>query len=78
VVPAGTGIITQPIEAVFDVSNVPAVNQVGQDATLLGQSSLAATDAFTGQALQASADAITTALLGDPNIPQGEDRSVTQ
>jgi len=77
-VAAGTGVITQPAEAVFDVSNVPAVNQVGQDVTLLGASSLTATDGFTGQALSAQADAVTTALLNDPSIAQGEDRHVTQ
>jgi uncharacterized repeat protein (TIGR01451 family) len=77
-VPAGTGVVTQPIEAVLDVSNVPAVNQVGEDVTLLGASTLTATDSFTGEALQASADAVTTALPDDPSVSQLESHSVTQ
>ncbi len=75
---AGTGVITPPIETVFDVSNVPAVNQVGQDVTLLGPSSLAATDGFTGQALKASADPVTTALPKDTSVSGGQDNSVTE
>lgn len=77
-VAAGTGVITPPVEAVLDVGNIPAVNQVGQDVTLLGASSLTASDTFTGQMLQASADAVTTALLDDPNINQREAHSVTE
>ncbi len=36
VVPATTGITGKPLEAVFQVTNTPAVNQVGQDVTLIG------------------------------------------
>jgi hypothetical protein len=75
---AGTGVITKPIEAVFNITNTPAVNQVGTDVTLLGKSSLTATDAFTGQALQSTTDVITTALPDDASIARGQDTRVTQ
>ncbi len=76
-VPATTGVISPAARAVFQVSNTPAVNQVGQPVTLLGQSSLAATDAFTGQSMQSTANAITTQLPNDPSIG-GQNGSVVQ
>lgn len=63
-VSAGTGVLGAPIEAVFQVENMPAVNQVGQTVTLLGKTSVTATDGFTGATLTASADPVNT------NIPQ--------
>jgi hypothetical protein len=68
-VSAGTGVLGAPIEAVFQVENMPAVNQVGQIVTLLGETSLAATDDFTGAILSSTANPV------DTNIPQ--DRSAT-
>lgn len=64
-IPAGTGIADAPISASFMVSNTPAVNQVGSDVTLLGQTDFSATDAFTGGTLSGTAAAVTTALPDD-------------
>jgi uncharacterized repeat protein (TIGR01451 family) len=76
-IPATTGVISSPAEAVFQVTNTPSVTQVGQNVTLLGPTSLSSTDAFTGAALNSSAPAITTQLQNDQSITTTE-RSVTQ
>ena len=76
-VPATTGVISPAARAVFQVSNTPAVNQIGQPVTLLGQTSLAATDAFTGQQMQSTANAVTTYLPNDPSTGS-KDGSVVQ
>jgi len=77
VVPATTGIADKPLEAVFQVTNTPAVNQVGQTITLLGAATLTATDGFTSSTLSASAPEITTALPDDTSVASNN-RSVTQ
>jgi hypothetical protein len=76
-VPATTGIADKPLEAVFQVTNTPAVNQVGQTITLLGPATLTATDGFTSSTLSASAPAITTALPDDTSVASNN-RDVTQ
>ncbi len=76
-VPAGTGIVDPPMKAEFTVSNTPAVNQVGSDVTLLGQSTLTASDTWTGQSFDVQAGQITTALPNQPSLTNGA-RSVTQ
>ncbi len=67
-VPATTGVISPPVSAIFQVSNTPAVNQVGQTITLIGPTTLTATDAYTGAAVTATASAITTRLSSDPSV----------
>ncbi len=71
-VAATAGITGKPVEAVFQVANTPAINQVGQDATLIGAATLTATDAFTGAAMQSSAPQITTALPNDTSVSTGQ------
>lgn len=76
VVAATTGITGKPLEAVFQVTNTPAVNQIGQDVTLIGPVTLTATDGFTGSAMQSSAGQMTTVLPDDTNYPSNP-REVT-
>lgn len=68
VVAATTGIADKPLEAVFQVTNTPAVNQIGQTITLLGAATLTATDGFTSSTLSASAQSVTTALPDDTSV----------
>jgi hypothetical protein len=77
-VPATTGITGPPAEAVIQVVNTPAVNQVGGSITLFGPTTLTAMDAFTGETLQASDGAITTDLPDDTTLPSNQSRIVTQ
>jgi hypothetical protein len=76
-IPATTGVISPPVTAIFQVSNTPAVNQVGQTITLMGPATLTATDVYTGAAVQATAAAITTRLPNDP-YANGQIGTVTQ
>jgi hypothetical protein len=74
---AGTGILGAPAEAVFQVENMPAANQVGKVVTLLGKTSLTATDEFTGGALTASANSVGTDIPEDTAVTTNE-RNVTK
>jgi uncharacterized repeat protein (TIGR01451 family) len=69
IVPATTGITGKPLEAVFQITNTPAVNQIGQDVTLIGQATLSATDGFTSSTMQSSVGSMTTALPDDASVP---------
>jgi len=77
-VPATTGITGSAAEAIFQVENTPAVNQVGQSVTLLGPTTLQTTDVFTGTQLQASAGPVTTDLPDDKTVSGISNRRVTQ
>jgi hypothetical protein len=74
---AGTGVLGPPVEAVFQVENMPAVNQTGQTVTLLGKTSLTATDEFTGTSLWASADPVGTDIPEDTAVTVS-DRTVQE
>jgi hypothetical protein len=76
-VSAGTGVLGAPVEAVFQVENVPAANQVGQTVALLGKTSLTATDGFTGETLSASANSVNTDIPEDAAV-RATDRRVTK
>lgn len=68
VVAATTGISGKPLEAVFQITNTPAVNQVGQTINLLGSAALTATDGFTGAVMQSSVGPVTTAMPDDQSV----------
>jgi hypothetical protein len=77
-IPAGAGVAgAAPAEAVFQVSNTPAVNQINQPVTLVGATTLTGTDAFTGAAINESAQSITTLFPDDPSA-SGQSGDVTQ
>jgi hypothetical protein len=76
-IPATTGVVGPPVSAIFQVSNTPAVNQVGQTITLMGPTTLTATDAYTGAAVTATGAAISTQLPNDPSA-NGQTGDVTQ
>lgn len=76
-IPATAGVTGAPVEAVIQVTNTPAVNQVGSPVTLLGPTALTATDAFTGVSLQGSAAVLTTQLSNDPSA-SSQSGNVTQ
>ncbi len=75
---ATTGVLGQPLEATFQISDTPAVNQVGQIVNLVGQTSLTATDDFTGETLSASDQPITTQLPDDASLDHVDNKTVTQ
>jgi hypothetical protein len=75
---AATGVLNKPLEATFQISNTPAVNQIGQTPTLVSQTSLTATDNFTGQTVAASDQPITTQLPDDPAVKNISNKAVSQ
>jgi uncharacterized repeat protein (TIGR01451 family) len=76
-IPATTGVISPPVQAVFQITNTPAVNQIGQAVPLLGPATLTATDVYTSSTVQATAPPVTTQLPDDLSAA-GQTGDVTQ
>ncbi len=72
---ATQGILSAPVELVFQVELTPAADQVGEFPQLIGESSGSYTDMFTGEQLQLKDAAITTQLPDDSSV-QKTDRSI--
>lgn len=66
--PATKGVISQPAEAIFQMENTPAVNQLNQNVQLVSETRVEWTDSFTGNNLQATALPIDTSLPYDKTI----------
>jgi len=65
---ATKGVIDAPVDLAFQVEVTPSSDQVNQFPTLLGQTTVAATDLFTGKAFFDKVEAFTTILINDPTI----------
>ncbi len=65
---ANRGVLTDPLEAVFQVEATPDASGVGQYETILEKTQATATDSFTGATLTDSADPLTTALPLDDTV----------
>ncbi len=77
-IPATAGIVAPAPEVIFQVTNTPAINQVGQSVTLMGPSSLSALDSYTNQAINLSTPEVNTNLPDDKTISPTANRTVTQ
>lgn len=75
-IPAAKGVVNAPLEAVFQVRATPAASQAGNFQTILLDTALTATDAWTGLALASRAAALTTRLEGDPTVAPDQGRVV--
>lgn len=71
-VPAAKGVVSPPIEAIFQMENTPALNQIGQNVPLLSETKIEGGDSFIGSTLQASAPAQDTSLPYDKTITTTE------
>ena len=67
-----TGYISATRQVYFQVSLLPSLSQVGQVSTLVGDSTLKATDTFTGVALTSMANSLTTDITSDSNYKYGQ------
>ncbi len=67
---ATKGVISQPLEAIFQIEAVPNINQTGNYQPLIRETSISASDDFTGKMLQNQAVGITTALPDDLTVSQ--------
>lgn len=69
-IPATKGVIGAPLEAIFQIENTPAVNQLGQRVTLVGETRITAVDSFAGVELSDTDFSLTTDLTDDKTITQ--------
>jgi len=72
---AGTGILTNPKELIFQIGATPSPGQAGSFMPLLSETIFSAKDAFTGQPLEVKAGAKSTSLNEDLGV--GEAGKVT-
>ena len=75
-VPATKGVVNAPLKAIFQVRATPADSQAGDYQTLLFETTLSATDLWTGLALTARTGPETTRLEDDPTVAEGQGRVV--
>ena len=69
---ATTGVIGEKPEAVFQIEAIPSQSFIGKYFPLLGNVSVQGADEFTGTQISSTAQAITTRLLGDPTVKEGD------
>lgn len=65
---ATKGIVTPPVEAIFQIEATPSLSMVGQFQPLLTKTDLTAFDEFTGRTLTSSDVPLTTALSEDLTV----------
>jgi hypothetical protein len=70
-IPAGTGIISDPLELVFQIGITPSPEQVGSNPTLINSMVFTARDAFTKQELKTESKAKNTGCPEDISIGDG-------
>jgi len=75
-VKAGIGFGASPREAVFQISFLPSVSQIGGSPTLVGDITLSGVDRFTGSKLSIVRPALDTKLFSDPGAKQGDETVV--
>ncbi len=68
---ATKGVVGAPVEAVFQVRATPNVTQVGQVMPLVSETTLMATDDFTGLSLEARDGGLSTDIPDDKTVGQG-------
>lgn len=70
---ATRGVVSEPIEGIFQIEALPAVNQAGNTMPLVGEVTVIALDLFTNLTLNDQAKDIDTALNGnDPTLGIGD------
>jgi hypothetical protein len=62
------GVITEPVEAVFQIESTPAITMINEYAPLMRNIVARATDMFTGLPLQAKTEDENTRLPDDPTV----------
>ncbi len=70
-VAATQGIVGNPVEAVFQIEVIPAVNQIGGSVPLVGATTLRAKDSFTGLEVTTAGEAKNSYLPDDPKASGG-------
>ncbi|MDO8443788.1 MAG: hypothetical protein Q7S78_02300 [Candidatus Azambacteria bacterium] len=65
---AGTGVLLDTYEAIFQVGLTPSINKVNMVVPILGESTLTGKDAFTGNDILTTAPILKTDLPDDPGV----------
>ena len=66
--PAGTGVLLDPYEVIFQVALTPSINNVNTIMLVISDSNLTAEDVFTGINITASAPALKTDMPDDSGV----------
>ena len=74
---ATKGVISEPVEAIFQIEATPNVTQINGEVPLISDAQLTAIDGFTGLKLTSGAKALKTGALSDPNL-ESKDTRVAQ
>lgn len=76
-VEAGQGLLSAPLEAIFQIEAVPPITLVGRYMPLLGDATLEAADLFTGTKLSLSnIPEVTSQFHDDPSLGEGDGKVV--
>ena len=70
--PATTGVVLPAREAIFQVTAIPSLNQVGNYMTILNETEFSAKDDFTGQDIKFIVSPITSELSNDTTVKSGD------
>ena len=73
---ATKGVVGAPVEAIFQIEAIPSAIMAGSFQPLAGETRLTAADIFTGEKLSASDGALTTNLVDDSTVSEGEGKVV--
>lgn len=71
---ATRGVLSDPIEAIFQIEAVPNVTQIGREQPLLGRTTVKVTDGFTNIKLTSADESLTTYLPDDKTVGREEGR----
>jgi len=65
---ATKGVISKPVTAIFQIRAVPTKEMIGKHMSLIGPTTISATDKFTDSPLSGGDDSLTTELTDDPTL----------
>ncbi|MDD5099097.1 MAG: hypothetical protein PHP35_02035, partial [Candidatus Colwellbacteria bacterium] len=65
---ATTGVLSKPVEAIFQVKITPSPVHTGSYMAIIGDTSAFALDGFTGQRISVGDSAVTTQFTDDPTV----------
>ena len=68
----GSGILSDPLTAAFQISFTPALSQKGKAAQLISGVSALGQDQWTGETISAEDESIDTSLPDDPSVKEGK------
>ncbi len=71
-IPATKGIVSLPVEAIFQVEATPNITQVNQLMPILSETNLKATDEFNNTILTSQTKVLNTQLTDDPSVSSGQ------